>query len=272
MIFTLTALLSASTVLGGELNRPVITYPDDWRLGNDLIAALPSRTVCTKKWDGNRANKIPQGCADMAKRQDLDLKDVTVYDVVYDDSDIVYALCHHKDAPMSAEKLIDWYGKAPGFLRTNARHVIAMPGDGASGLAAGDNVAYLTDIGMQGFIHELGHQLDTWCAFPGKEYSNSQCHDTDVWQEAFNTDTVAVGDYANTNHAENFAELTVHAMYEWHVKGGIDKLEGTVDGQPAKPMYKSEIDLIMKHCAKELAGQDHVRAEDGYKEYPVIDK
>lgn len=268
----LSILLCASSALAGEFNRPIISYPDEWRLGNDLIAALPSRTVKVTTWDGDRKNKIPKGCADIVRAQKLSTWDITVVDVQYSDSDLVYSLCHHKNAPMSLDKLIDWYGKAPGFLRTNARHVMAIPGKGASGIASDNNVAYFSDIGMQGFIHELGHQLDTWCAFPRKKYTNSQCHDTPIWRDAFNTDTAAVNDYSNTNHAENFAELTVHAMYQWHVKGGLDRLGGTINGRPAKSSYEHEVGRIMDFCWKELGGTMHVRKADGYKEYPVVNK
>ncbi|EKD03491.1 hypothetical protein A1Q2_02209 [Trichosporon asahii var. asahii CBS 8904] len=272
MIALLVALLYATCALAGELHRPVIKYPDSRRLGLDLVAALPSRTKKVTVWSGARANKIPKGCADVVRAHKLNTKDITVVDVEYNDSDIVYALCHHPKAKMSLDKLIDWYGKAPGFLRTNARHVMAIPGTGASGIASNDNVAYFSDIGMQGFIHELGHELDTWCAFPGKKKAWDKCRDTPIWREAFNEDWAAVTEYANANHGENFAELTVHALYQWHVQGGIDRLGGTINGQPAKSSYEHEVGRIMDFCWKELGGTTHVRKEDGYKEYPVVDK
>lgn len=282
MLYPLILAVLGASALGApapaedkRASKPVITVDLD-KLNNDLENSLESRTESITPWDGDRASKIPKGCADMVQSRNLTSLDVDVFDVKYSDSDLVYAVCRHKDAEMSAETLIDWYGKMPGLLRTLGRHVMVMPqavSAGSAGVASGDNIAFFNQPRIKTMVHELGHTLDTWCPFPGKQDEGvAQSSKTKEWQEAYNADSVLVSDYADTNPAENFAELIVHAMYDKHVPGGLDTLGATLDGQPAKPMYENEINKIFERCGKYLEGTTHVTKCDTPHQYPVVDK
>ena len=68
--------------------------------------------------------------------------------------------------------------------------------------------------------HEMSHQLD-WHALPeyGFGFSNNR-----IWQDNFWADSAAVSDYANTNWAENFAEVGIVGVYDKVVWGGIGQI------------------------------------------------
>jgi hypothetical protein len=70
-------------------------------------------------------------------------------------------------------------------------------------------------------VHESAHSLD-WHAFDrsyGDRFSDSQ-----YWLDAYNIDKATTDTYGQTDQGENFAQMTVVAMYDLNVPGGIPSI------------------------------------------------
>ena len=70
------------------------------------------------------------------------------------------------------------------------------------------------------FIHETGHSLDLFGAYPDNPLSSSK-----NWLKSYAQDTHVPDPYSQTKQVENLAQNTVVAAYDLNVPGGIQSVE-----------------------------------------------
>lgn len=86
----------------------------------------------------------------------------------------------------------------------------------------GGNIAMFDRINgdLTVFIHETGHSLDLFGAYPDNPLSSSK-----NWLESYARDTHVPDPYSQTDQFENVAQNTVVAAYDLNVPGGIQGVE-----------------------------------------------
>lgn len=57
----------------------------------------------------------------------LNVSDIEVYDITYDDCIVPWVLCRHKDSPSPLKGLVHTFGQVPVRARQHVRHVNVMP-------------------------------------------------------------------------------------------------------------------------------------------------
>lgn len=260
------SLLSVLAVAGVRASTPdeelkgrpqISSYPGD-RIDNDLIAHLQLHTSGhVLPWTSDKASaklkdSIPRVCYEHAKRENLDPKDVLVYTIGHDDCGMVHQVCRHKDAEMSIDKMAVYLGRMPVKLRSLVQHLLAVPGS-PSAYYAGDIIVYRNDLNLGSFYHEFGHALDNNCPFPDRK---DECHETQAWTDAFRRDSHVTDGYARSNQGENFAQISVHSLYDINVPGGLAGMRTQTDGIDNYKLYDDELNAQKQYCREYLTAND----------------
>jgi len=94
--------------------------------------------------------------------------------------------------------------------------------NGGHAYNSGGNIAMFNRINgdISVFIHEAGHSLDLLGAYPNNPLSSS-----DAWMNNYNMDPNVPDNYAKTNIVEDVAQVTVVAMFDANVPGGLGSVE-----------------------------------------------
>ncbi|KAF3923036.1 hypothetical protein ABW20_dc0104409 [Dactylellina cionopaga] len=154
-----------------------------------------------KKWNNGL---IPEGCKVRFTELGIKPQNTEVYNVTYSHGCLQpWVFCRANNAQLSIKTMASLFGRLPLHMRALVRHPIAVPQSSCSALAYTDR----GDIVMKGncntpsvWIHETGHQMDAMLK-PGNAESDS---------------------YANVNAVEDFAQVTVVALYKT-IRGTIPK-------------------------------------------------
>ncbi|RDW72674.1 uncharacterized protein DSM5745_07846 [Aspergillus mulundensis] len=208
-----------------QLDKPIMSpaVPFD-QMDTNLYDNLKSTPASYSAWD---YGYLPARCHDVAESwENLSPYDMEVYNVTYEDCDRPWVMCRHKEADLSLDQMIDNFGRLPVRMRNLVRTQLAFPGRGNGTLLAytftdlGD-IVYTGDLYpyIRFWIHEVGHIRDAQVNASAGDYSSST-----AWLNEYNKDAYICDAYAQTNHAENFAQEVVVAAYDKVVPGGIASL------------------------------------------------
>ncbi|KAL4900074.1 hypothetical protein BDW74DRAFT_162353 [Aspergillus multicolor] len=207
-----------------QLDKPIMSpaVPFD-QMDANLYNNLNPTPATYSAWD---YGYLPARCHDVAESENVSPYDMEVFNVTYEDCDRPWVMCRHKEADLSLDQMIDNFGRLPVRMRNLVRTQLAFPGRGNGQLLAytftdlgdivytGDMYAYI-----RFWFHEVGHIRDAQVNASAGDYSAS-----DAWLNEYNKDDYICDAYAQTNHAENFAQEVVVAAYDKTVPGGIASL------------------------------------------------
>ncbi|KAI9373410.1 hypothetical protein BJX61DRAFT_502891 [Aspergillus egyptiacus] len=218
------SLLSLSHSTLAQLTKPIMSpaVPFD-QMDSVLYSSLNPTPATHTAWE---YGTLPARCHDVAIGwEDKSPYDMEVYDVRYEDCDTPWVFCRHKDAELTLEQMVDNFGRLPVRLRNLVRVQLAFPNDEGSLLAYA--FSDLGDIVFTGdmypyirfWFHEIGHIRDRNVNASAGDYSASE-----EWLAVYDKDDYICDAYAQTNHAENFAQEVVVAAYDRLVPGGIASL------------------------------------------------
>ncbi|KAK6333836.1 hypothetical protein TWF730_004019 [Orbilia blumenaviensis] len=193
-----------------------------------------------KKWNNDL---IPSGCKVRFTELGIDPKDTEVYNITYAHGCLQsWIFCRAKNSPVDIKTMASLFGRLPLHMRALVRHPISVPDDSCSALAYTDR----GDILFKGncktpsvWIHETGHQMDAMLK-PSDAESGSQ-----AWKTALSKDSCVPDSYANVNAIEDFAQVTVIALFKV-IRGFIPK--------PSDPgCFNNQLNRILdKYRAKYL--------------------
>ncbi|KAL4886637.1 hypothetical protein BJY04DRAFT_178054 [Aspergillus karnatakaensis] len=169
---------------------------------------------------------LPARCHDVAESwENQDPYDMEVFNVTYEDCAQPWVMCRHKEAQLTLDQMIDNFGRLPVRMRNLVRTQLAFPRNDGSLVAyaftdLGD-IVYTGDLYpfIRFWFHEVGHIRDRNVNAAAGDYSAS-----DAWLAEYDKDEHICDAYAQTNHAENFAQEVVIAAYDKIVPGGIASL------------------------------------------------
>lgn len=121
----------------------------------------------------------------------------TVQNVEYPDQIMLLCIC--PNAVMTADYMIDMMSKVPSIIRRNVLAMVSATQGTCGGAASSGDVINFCDQNMavSVFIHEAAHSFDK-----GKSGS-------DEWHNAVAQDSCVPDAYANSNYAEDFAQVAV---------------------------------------------------------------
>ncbi|EWC47256.1 hypothetical protein DRE_03375 [Drechslerella stenobrocha 248] len=199
-----------------------------------------------KQW---RNKQIPEGCKTRFTELNIDLADTEVYNVTYTNTTGVctepWIFCRTKDAQLEVRTMASLFGRMPEHMRELVRHLIAVPADSCSALSYTD----IGDIVFSGncdtpsiFIHETAHQLDAMLD-PANSESGSQ-----NWRDALAADSCVPDSYANTNEVEDFAQVTVVALYQ--------VIRGTVPVSEDPGCFASQLQRLLRRYRRRFLKQN----------------
>ncbi|KAF3921203.1 hypothetical protein ABW21_db0203567 [Orbilia brochopaga] len=199
------------------------------------ILKAPEHTI--RPWT---SNLIPQGCKDRFVELGINPRDTEIFDVTYKDGCAnPWVFCRAKNAPLSLDTMIDLFGKLPLHMRELVRHPIAVNDPSCSAYS----YTTIGDIVFRGncykpsvWIHETAHQMDAFL-HPDRAASG-----TPVWNDALNADTCVPDDYANNNKVEDFAQVTVTALYCALHNRSIPHADFGNDG-----CFNNQLNMILKY-------------------------
>ena len=108
-------------------------------------------------------------------------------------------LCMCPNAVMSAQYMIEMMGRVPFAIRRYNRAMISATAGRCGGAGSSGDVSFYCEPNMHisVFIHESAHSAD---------HRTSASHD---WHTAVQHDSCVPDGYANSNYADNFAQVTV---------------------------------------------------------------
>lgn len=218
---TSSVALAASLVAlaSAQLDKPVIepNFPNGGldSLGQGLLDNLTPTQSTFEDWE---AGLIAQDCKTIAEGSGFSAADITTFNILYTDCPDPWVFCRHKDADLSEIDMIDIFGRLPVGMRSFNRHIIALPGTASAG-SNGDNVQMNGPVGITVFVHENAHSLDSQALDPSP-FSNGQ-----TWLDAYNADSAVTDSYGQTSQQENFAQMTVVALYDKVVPGGVGTIQ-----------------------------------------------
>jgi len=135
----------------------------------------------------------------------------------------------------SEAQIIDVFGRLPVGSRSVIRHFVAVPGP-ISAYNWDDDIL-LSGTGpnlMTLFTHEAAHSLDSHV--PNTRDPRFSTGPT--WEAAYNLDSAVSDDYAKTNQIENFAQMTVLALYDNFLPGKLQTI------QPNLPKIKHQLAAV----------------------------
>ncbi|RDB21939.1 Conidiation-specific protein 13 [Hypsizygus marmoreus] len=206
---------SAFADLGKPALRPDLSYLDGpfWRY------LTPTHAT----WDQWGNGWIPQSCADEVNRNHkCAITNVQVFNVHYDDCSKAWVMCRCNNAEMSILNMVDAFGRLPVRYRQWIRHAVAFSDGTTSAYAVNAEIvfhknAYVPTL----WIHESTHILDAY-AIPvnGVPYSHTQ-----TWLDTINQDPKVPDNYANSNSAEDFAQVANVALFDKLVPNGFGSVE-----------------------------------------------
>ncbi|KAL5339852.1 hypothetical protein BJX70DRAFT_140399 [Aspergillus crustosus] len=220
---TWTALACLLTPTLAELEKPIAdpAVPFD-HMDTFLYDNLEPTPATYEQWE---YGWLPARCHDVAENENQSPYDMEVFNVTYADCDQHWVMCRHKEAQLTLDQMIDNFGRLPVRLRSLVRVQLAFPRDDGTLLAyaftdLGD-IVYTGDLYpyIRFWFHEAGHIRDRNVNASAGDYSAS-----DAWLAEYDKDEYICDAYAQTNHAENFAQEVVIAAYDKIVPGGIASL------------------------------------------------
>ena len=108
-------------------------------------------------------------------------------------------LCMCPNPVMSAQYMIEMMGKVPYAIRRHNRAMISATAGTCGGAASGGDVSFYCHENMHisVFIHESAHSADRGLSA------------TANWRNAVQHDSCVPDPYANSNYADNFAQVAV---------------------------------------------------------------
>ncbi|CAF1169756.1 unnamed protein product [Adineta steineri] len=108
-------------------------------------------------------------------------------------------LCMCNNAVTGASVMIDTMGRVPAPIRLYNKAMVSSPAGVCGGAGSSGDVSYYCSSNMHVsvFIHESAHSMDR-----GKSASSE-------WRDAVARDTCVPDAYANSNFADNFAQVVV---------------------------------------------------------------
>lgn len=277
-LWSLISILAASGVQAGSPDedlkgRPIISSYPDGKIDDDLYSTLQNNAKPAWQWvwpqsSDNVKDSIPRACYDHAKSEGLNPQDIAVYDVNHNDCGLTTRVCRHKDAPMSIEKVTDLLGRIPVKTRALVPNILVTGGN-PSAYFAGNLILYRGDLNLGSFYHEFGHALDTACPFPDFK---GRAHDTQAWIDAFYKDSHVTDSYARTNQGENFAQITIHSLYDLNIPGGLANLNTQTDGTDNFKLYDDELNAQKQYCKEYLTANNGANCGDVKGEWDFVSK
>lgn len=279
-LWSLVSILAISGAKAGTPDedlkkRPIINSYPDGKIDNDLFSTLQHHSKAPWQWvwpdsSQNTRDSIPRACYDHARREGLNPVDFAVYDLNHDDCGLTHRLCRHKDAEMSVEKVAEHIGRLPAKLRGLVQNILIVPVKPyPSAYYAGNVILFRGDLNLGSMFHEFGHALDDHCPFPDKK---RVAHKTQTWIDAFYRDERVTDDYAHVNQGENFAQITVHSLYDLNVPGGISNLGTQTDGRNNWDLYDDERHAQMQYCKEYLTANDGANCGDRRDDWDFVNK
>ncbi|KAH7333178.1 hypothetical protein BKA65DRAFT_596779 [Rhexocercosporidium sp. MPI-PUGE-AT-0058] len=172
---------------------------------------------------------------------------IEVFDIYYADCHAPWVVCRCTDVPSdyNIDVIADNIGKIPVRARSWVRHYSFYP----------SNLKYaaystLNDINVFGswavstvLFHETGHNLDKWVA--NSDPNSPAYSGTTAWTNQINQDSCWPTQYASTNSAEDFAEVSVQATYEENFGGiPIDTTCFTHTETTSRNLLRSAIKMV----------------------------
>ncbi|KAI5461905.1 hypothetical protein BGZ63DRAFT_423228 [Mariannaea sp. PMI_226] len=217
-------LLFSSSINGQSLNKPVLFKDGLSPHVDNVFFQHLSPTHST--WDKWGWGWIPQACQAITQSKGLSPYDIEVYDVHYDDCDSAFIICRHNRAQMSVIQMIDAFGRMPIHDRQWTQHILALP---ASSCSAGTGGAVTTFYGPcyipSVFVHEFTHTLDAFANDKTGADNNIHVYSTtSPYRQAIAKDSCVPDSYANTSPQEDYAQVSVLALYEKVNPGGLDPI------------------------------------------------
>ncbi|UJR24741.1 hypothetical protein I4U23_006115 [Adineta vaga] len=108
-------------------------------------------------------------------------------------------LCMCQNAVTGASHMIETMGKVPAPIRRYNKAMVSSPAGACGGAGSSGDVSYYCSSNMHVsvFIHESAHSMDR-----GKSASGE-------WRDAVSRDSCVPDAYANSNYADNFAQVVV---------------------------------------------------------------
>ncbi|KAF3913461.1 hypothetical protein AA313_de0203720 [Arthrobotrys entomopaga] len=243
MLFSKTIALTALGIVGVNASvRGEVAYPNGLHQpfdpGFNKYTSPAKHTI--KKWTNG---EIPQGCKARFAALNIKPENTEVYDVTYSTGCTApWVMCRAKNAQLSIQTMANLFGRLPLHMRAVVRHSIAVPQSSCSALSytnLGDTVYYGNCNTPSVWIHETGHQMDAMLK-PASAESGTQ-----AWKNAISADSCVPDSYANTNDVEDFAQVTVVALYK--------SLHGSIPTHPHPGCFSHQLNLLLnKYKARYL--------------------
>ncbi|KAH8806067.1 hypothetical protein F5884DRAFT_836295 [Xylogone sp. PMI_703] len=219
---SLALLLFGGNVLG-QLNKPVL-FSDGLSPHVDSVF-WQHLTPTQSTWDEWAWGWIPQACLNVVQDTSYSPYDMEVYNVHYTDCGSAWVICRHHDAQMSVVDIIDVFGRVAVQDRDWTQHVVALPGAVCS---AGTGAAVTTFYGdcyiPSVAIHEMSHSLDGYVNDQNGNNGPNPFSSGSQYQSAVASDSCVPDPYANNNYQEDYAQVSVLAVYEKVNPGGLDPI------------------------------------------------
>lgn len=248
----LSVAAAAPTGDSNELQtRPKINPYPPGALNSRLLASTPGHSATMKNWTEGSAtlqDAIPRACFDAVQSEGLKPEDVEVFTTTYDDCDLEWELCRHKDANMTLSTLGNVHGKIPVKARGLVPHLLLVPG--TEHLYRTDEILVMGGRpNFSALMHQVGRAIDENCPFPGK---TRRCSDTDAWRNAFDRDTYVVDDIARTSQAANFAQIVLHTILNLNFPTGLSSMHTDTNGMSNEILYDDEVKVQAQYCGQYL--------------------
>ena len=212
------AQLAALTV--ARLNKPKLAKDLDY-LKEGLDKNLPPVNSTVLRWT---SEWIPEDCKRHAEQRNISAANIEIFDIYYDDCSTPWTVCKDKNGSQSLENLVHNFGRVPVKARSWVRHVIDLydPNSQQNHALTVNGTILLfnhVDATVTVYIHETGHALNS------KAYSEKNLHNSRLWLDSYNNDSMVPDGYAGTNFNEDVAQVTVVATYNLNVPGGFQSVE-----------------------------------------------
>jgi hypothetical protein len=133
-------------------------------------------------------------------------------------------------------------------MRAAVRHV-TLPEDAPHAYNLNDNIVIFGDLGLGSFMHEIGHSVDSHAndgTWPGVK---DRAANTAEWVAAYDASQAVTDDSARSSQIENFAQITVHTIFDLNVPGGLATLGNDANGTPIFHQYKPMLDIQKKYLS-----------------------
>ncbi|KAH8896146.1 hypothetical protein GQ53DRAFT_838418 [Thozetella sp. PMI_491] len=204
--------------------------------------SVPNRWVVKRPW-----GTAPRHCVATAIDNNYcNPTDLEIYDIYYADCHAPWTVCRCNSVPStySIDVIADNIGKVPVRARSWVRHYSFYPANNA-GLGAystGTDINVFGDFAVSTILfHETSHNLDYWYLGGATGfYSNGA-----EWQNLASKDSCVPTQYSKASWQEDFAEMSVQAIYEENFGGipiGTECMANTLT--KARSLLRSAIKII----------------------------